>query len=52
MGHEAPPADDPGVWAWSPHGPWDSHVPEVWPKITFSTQPGSEAGDVDTSASE
>ena len=41
---EAPPADDPGGWAWSPHGAWDSHMPEVWPKITFSTQPVSETG--------
>ena len=40
---EAPPADDPGGWAWSPHGAWDSHMPEVWPKITFSTRPVSEA---------
>jgi len=40
---EAPPADDPGGWAWSPHGAWDSHMPEVWPKITFSIQPVSEA---------
>lgn len=40
---EAAPADDPGGWAWSPHGAWDSHMPEVWPKITFSTTPVSEA---------
>lgn len=33
---EAPPADDPGGWAWSPHGVWDSHVPEVFPRIRFS----------------
>jgi hypothetical protein len=41
---EAPPADDPGGWAWSPHGVWDSHIPEVWPHITFSTSPVSAAG--------
>jgi hypothetical protein len=33
---EAPPATDPGGWAWSPHGVWDSHVPEVFPFVTFS----------------
>jgi hypothetical protein len=33
---EAPPAQDPGGWAWSPHGVWDSHVPEVFPYIAFS----------------
>lgn len=36
---EAPPADDPGGWAWSPHGAWDSHIPEVWTRIEFSTTP-------------
>ena len=36
---EAKPADDPGGWAWSPHGVWDSHVPEVFPYVTFSRQP-------------
>jgi hypothetical protein len=41
---EAPPADDPGGWAWSPHGAWDSHIPEVFPRITFSTVPVSQAG--------
>jgi hypothetical protein len=35
---EAPPARDPGGWAWSPHGVWDSHVPEVFPYITFSAR--------------
>lgn len=35
---EAPPANDPGGWAWSPHGVWDSHVPEVFPRIRFSTR--------------
>lgn len=32
---EAPPSDDSGGWTWSPHGVWDSHVPEVFPFITF-----------------
>ncbi len=36
---EAPPARDSGGWAWSPHGVWDSHVPECFPYIHFSTQP-------------
>ncbi|MEX1018488.1 MAG: carbohydrate-binding family 9-like protein [Litorilinea sp.] len=34
----APPAQDSGAWAWSPHGVWDSHVPEVFPYITFSDE--------------
>jgi hypothetical protein len=42
---EAPPAEDPGGWAWSPHGVWDSHVPEVFPYVRFSTRPvGAPAG--------
>ena len=36
---EAPPSNDHGGWAWSPHGVWDSHVPECFPYITFSDQP-------------
>ena len=36
---EAGPAKDSGGWAWSAHGVWDSHVPEVFPFITFSTEP-------------
>lgn len=35
---EAPPADDSGGWAWSPHGVWDSHVPECFTYIHFSTE--------------
>ncbi len=35
---EAPPARDPRGWAWSPHGVWDSHIPEVFPYITFSAR--------------
>lgn len=34
---EAAPAEDSGGWAWSSHGVWDSHVPEVFPYITFSS---------------
>ncbi|MEN8201953.1 MAG: carbohydrate-binding family 9-like protein [Bacteroidota bacterium] len=33
---EAPPSDDHGGWAWSPHGVWDSHVPECFTYIHFS----------------
>lgn len=33
---EARPATDSGGWAWSPHGVWDSHVPELFPYIHFS----------------
>lgn len=35
---EAPPANDPGGWAWSPHGVWDSHVPDCFTYIHFSTE--------------
>ena len=34
----APPANDPGGWAWSAHGVWDSHVPELFPHVQFSTE--------------
>ncbi|MEA3462346.1 MAG: carbohydrate-binding family 9-like protein, partial [Bacteroidota bacterium] len=33
---QAPPSEDPGGWAWSPHGVWDSHVPECFTYIHFS----------------
>ncbi len=36
---EAPPARDSQGWAWSHHGCWDSHIPEVFPFITFSNEP-------------
>ena len=35
---EAPPANDSSGWAWSPHGVWDSHIPELFTHIHFSTQ--------------
>jgi hypothetical protein len=41
---EAPPARDPGGWAWSPHGEWDSHIPEVFPYIHFSARTAGDAG--------
>lgn len=36
---EAPPAKDAGGWAWSPHGVWDSHVPELFTEVRFSRHP-------------
>ena len=37
--YKAPaPAKDSGGWAWSRHGIWDSHVPECFTYIHFSTQ--------------
>jgi hypothetical protein len=36
---EARPAQDSGGWAWSAHGAWDSHIPELFPYIHFSTTP-------------
>jgi len=35
---EAAPARDSGGWAWSYHGVWDSHIPECFPYVTFSTE--------------
>ncbi|HVM47426.1 MAG TPA: carbohydrate-binding family 9-like protein [Candidatus Acidoferrum sp.] len=32
-----PPAEDSSGWFWSPHGVWDSHIPECFPYIRFST---------------
>jgi Carbohydrate family 9 binding domain-like len=31
------PAEDSGGWFWSRHGVWDSHIPECFPYIRFST---------------
>lgn len=36
---EAKPAEDSGGWAWSAHGIWDSHIPELFPYIHFSAAP-------------
>ena len=41
---EAPPANDSGGWVWSRHGVWDSHIPECFPYIRFSTNDVSRAG--------
>jgi hypothetical protein len=32
-----PPEHDSGGWFWSKHGVWDSHIPECFPYIHFST---------------
>lgn len=34
---EAPPAKDSGGWFWTRHGVWDSHIPECFVQVTFST---------------
>ena len=36
--------EDSGGWAWSPHGVWDSHVPECFPFIHFSTETVGHGG--------
>lgn len=40
---EPPPAKDSSGWFWSPHGVWDSHIPECFAHIHFSTTDVSEA---------
>ena len=35
---EPSPANDSGGWVWSPHGVFDSHVPECFTFIHFSTE--------------
>ncbi len=40
---EAPPAKDSGGWVWSRHGVWDSHIPECFPYIRFTTNDVSVA---------
>lgn len=34
---EAPPAKDSGGWVWTRHGIWDSHIPECFARVRFST---------------
>lgn len=34
---EAPPARDSGGWVWTRHGIWDSHIPECFVKVQFTT---------------
>jgi hypothetical protein len=36
---EPAPAHDSGGWAMSPHGVWDSHVPECFTAVEFSKEP-------------
>ena len=31
-----PPAEDSSGWFWTPHGVWDSHIPECFAHISFS----------------
>ena len=33
-----PPAKDSGGWVWTRHGVWDSHIPECFVRIKFSTK--------------
>jgi len=34
---QAAPAKDSGGWFWTRHGIWDSHIPECFVFVTFST---------------
>jgi hypothetical protein len=34
---EAPPAKDSGGWVWTRHGIWDSHIPECFAHVRFTT---------------
>ena len=38
---EAPPAKDSGGWVWTRHGVWDSHIPECFAYIRFTTNASS-----------
>ena len=40
---EAPPAKDSGGWFWTRHGVWDSHIPECFARIRFTTNDVSRA---------
>ena len=41
---EAAPAKDSGGWVWTRHGIWDSHIPECFAFIRFTTNDVSRAG--------
>jgi hypothetical protein len=41
---EASPAKDSGGWVWSRHGIWDSHIPECFAFIRFTTNTVAAAG--------
>jgi hypothetical protein len=30
-------------WTWNRHGHYDSHIPEAFPYVTFSTRPVEQA---------
>lgn len=34
---EAPPAQDSGGWVWTRHGIWDSHIPECFAHVRFTS---------------
>lgn len=38
-----PPAQDSGGWALNPHGVWDSHIPECFARVRFTTNPAAPA---------
>ena len=40
---EAAPAKDSGGWRWTRHGIWDSHIPECFARIRFTTNDVSRA---------
>lgn len=44
MYREAPPAEDSGGWAMNAHGIWDSHIPELFSYVHFSTKTVGEEG--------
>lgn len=42
--YKAPaPAQDSGGWVWTRHGVWDSHIPECFVHVQFTTKAVSEA---------
>ena len=38
-----PPAKDSGGWVWTRHGIWDSHIPECFAFVQFSTKDVAQA---------
>jgi hypothetical protein len=43
-GRQGETLDPCAGWTWNNHGYYDSHIPEVFPKITFSTTPVDSSG--------
>jgi hypothetical protein len=41
---ESLPAKDSGGWVWTRHGLWDSHIPECFVFVTFSTNEVTRTG--------